>query len=333
MLPAETRNIREEKAMKEKRFNKREISKYTSKYGIFLTLLVLIMACSVASPKFLTTSNALNVLRQTSVYCLIALAEGIVIISGGIDLAAGSTMALAGIASIPVCVATDSILLGVLTAVGIGILCSGISGVITAFLDMPAFVVTLALQMAIRGFIMVRTLGVTVAKTGGKFKILGQGFIGGVIPTAIVVMVLAVIAADVLLRYTRIGRNLFALGGNREAAFASGINIRMYTIISYVISGVFAGLAGYMYMSRINSGVPSGAEGYESNGISAAVIGGVAFTGGSGSAWGIMIGAMILCIITNILNLVGVDGNAQKIVNGAIIVLAVAIDMQTKRRR
>ncbi len=319
--------------MKEKKLNMREISKYTSKYGIFITLLVLIAVCSIVSPKFLTASNALNVLRQTSVYCLIALAEGIVIMSGGIDLAAGSTMALAGIAAIPVCVATDSIFLGVLTAVGVGILCSGISGVITAILDMPAFVVTLAMQMAIRGFIMVRTLGVTVAKTGGKFKLLGQGFLGGVIPTAIVVMVLAVIAADVLLRYTRIGRNLFALGGNREAAFASGINIRMYTIISYIISGVFAGLAGYMYMSRINSGVPSGAEGYESNGISAAVIGGVAFTGGSGSAWGIMIGATILCIITNILNLMGVDGNAQKIVNGAIIIVAVAIDMQTKRRR
>lgn len=319
--------------MKEKKLNMREISKYTSKYGIFITLLVLIAVCSIVSPKFLTASNALNVLRQTSVYCLIALAEGIVIMSGGIDLAAGSTMALAGIAAIPVCVAADSIFLGVLTAVGVGILCSGISGVITAILDMPAFVVTLAMQMAIRGFIMVRTLGVTVAKTGGKFKLLGQGFLGGVIPTAIVVMVLAVIAADVLLRYTRIGRNLFALGGNREAAFASGINIRMYTIISYIISGVFAGLAGYMYMSRINSGVPSGAEGYESNGISAAVIGGVAFTGGSGSAWGIMIGATILCIITNILNLMGVDGNAQKIVNGAIIIVAVAIDMQTKRRR
>ncbi len=333
MLPAETNHFREEKMMKEKKLNMREISKYTSKYGIFITLLVLIAVCSIVSPKFLTASNALNVLRQTSVYCLIALAEGIVIMSGGIDLAAGSTMALAGIAAIPVCVATDSIFLGVLTAVGVGILCSGISGVITAILDMPAFVVTLAMQMAIRGFIMVRTLGVTVAKTGGKFKLLGQGFLGGVIPTAIVVMVLAVIAADVLLRYTRIGRNLFALGGNREAAFASGINIRMYTIISYIISGVFAGLAGYMYMSRINSGVPSGAEGYESNGISAAVIGGVAFTGGSGSAWGIMIGATILCIITNILNLMGVDGNAQKIVNGAIIIVAVAIDMQTKRRR
>lgn len=333
MLPAENKNFREEKVMKEKKLNMREISKYTSKYGIFITLIVLIAVCSIVSPKFLTGSNALNVLRQTSVYCLIALAEGIVIMSGGIDLAAGSTMALAGIASIPVCVATDSIFLGVLTAIGVGILCSGISGMITAFLDMPAFVVTLAMQMAIRGFIMVRTLGVTVAKTGGKFKILGQGFIGGVIPTAIIVMVLAVIAADILLRYTRIGRNLFALGGNREAAFASGINIRLYTIISYVISGVFAGLAGYMYMSRINSGVPSGAEGYESNGISAAVIGGVAFTGGSGSAWGIMIGAMILCIITNILNLMGVDGNAQKIVNGAIIIFAVAIDMQTKRRR
>lgn len=271
--------------MKDKKLNMREISKYTSKYGIFITLIVLIAVCSIVSPKFLTGSNALNVLRQTSVYCLIALAEGIVIMSGGIDLAAGSTMALAGITAIPVCVATDSIFLGVLTAMGVGILCSGISGIITAFLDMPAFVVTLAMQMAIRGFIMVRTLGVTVAKTGGKFKVLGQGFVGGVIPTAIVVMVLAVIAADILLRYTRIGRNLFALGGNREAAFASGINIRMYTIISYIISGVFAGLAGYMYMSRINSGVPSGAEGYESNGISAAVIGGVAFTGGSGSAW------------------------------------------------
>ena len=302
------------------------------KYGIVLVLLAICAVSVLINPVFMTTNNLLNILRQACVTALIALAEGILILSGGIDLAAGSSLALSGILAIPAIMATNSIVVGLLVAIGIGMLCSLVTALTVAYLDMPPFVVTLALMMSIRGVIFVITGGVVLTKTGDLFKIMGQGYVGP-IPIPVIVMLVATTIIWIVLTKTRFGRNLFAVGGNREAARASGINIKKVSIGSFLLSGALIGLGGYMYMSRVNAGVPTGGLTYEGLGISGAIIGGVSFTGGIGSAWGMMIGALIMAVINNALNLAMVDSYIQQIISGAIIIAAVALDLQTKKRR
>ena len=149
----------------------------------------------------------------------------------------------------------------------------------------------------------------------------------------ILVMLIAVIALWITLDKTRFGRNLFALGGNSEAARASGINVERYTFYAFIFSGIFVGLAGYVQASRVNAGIPTSCIGYEGKGISAAIIGGIGFAGGTGSAWSALIGAIIIGIISNILNLMKVDSYVQEIINGLIIVAAVVLDLQTKKKK
>lgn len=311
---------------------KKRMRSITSRYGIVFVLIIMVIACSFASPVFMTKTNLLNVLRQVCVYSLIACAEGILIISGNIDLAAGSTVCACGIAAIPVYVATGSTPIALIFAIAFGVALNAISGFFIAFLKVPAFITTLAMQMAVRGAVKVYTGGVVVTQTGENFTLMGQGYLFGV-PIPVYVMLAATLILWVVLDLTRFGRNLFAVGGNFEAARASGINVDRYRFYSYLLSGAFIGLAGYMFASRVNSGIPTACTGYEGQGISAAVIGGVGMGGGTGSAWGVLVGAVIIGVISNILNLLGVDSYMQEVINGAIILVAVVLDLQTKKKR
>jgi inositol transport system permease protein len=311
---------------------KKRLGKIYSRYGIFFVLLFLMVVCAIISPNFLTADNLLNVLRQTSVVALIAFAETVLIISGNIDLSAGSTMCLAGIVGITGYQLTNSIILAICFSIATAIICNVISGSLVAYLGLPSFISTLAMQQMARGAVLIYTGGVIITQTGKKFPLLGQGHIGP-IPIPIIVMFVVAIFLWIVLDKTRFGRNLFAIGGNKEAARASGINVKNYTLKSFIFSAIFIGIGGYMFASRVNSGIPTAGAGYEGNGISAAIIGGVGFSGGTGSAWGVIVGAMIMGIISNILNLLRVDSYVQQVVNGAIIVLAVVLDLQTKKKR
>lgn len=302
-----------------------------SKFGIVSVLVLLILISSILSKNFLTLSNMLNIARQTCVIALIAFGEATLIISGSIDLSAGSCLCLTGILAIPVYVSTESIPLAILTAIAAAVVLYTVSGLLVAQFDVPPFVATLAMMGAARGAAKLYTGGATITNTGEYFKLMGQGYIG-VVPIPVFVMLIATIALWVILSQTRFGRNLYAMGGNVEAARASGINIKAYKIYSFMLSGVFIGLAGYMLTSRMNSGVPTAGNGYEGQGISAAIIGGVGFSGGTGSAWGVLVGAIVMGIISNILNLMRVDSYVQEIINGVIIVLAVILDIQTQKR-
>ena len=308
----------------------KNVQHVSQKMGALFILIILLIICSLASPKFLTSSNMINVLRQSCVFCIVGLCQGINIISGAIDLSCECAMCLAGIVAIPVYVSTESILLAVLTAIAVGAACSALNGFIIATFDLPPFICGLALQIALRGFIMIVTGGMTIIQTGSNFKLLGQGSIGP-IPIAIVVEISAVLLLHIILKYTRFGRNLYALGGNKEAAFAAGINVKLYRVLHFAMAGAFVGLGGFMYMSRINSGAPDGCVGLSGKGIAAAVIGGVAFGGGGGGAVGIMLGSWVICIISNILNLLRVDAYLQDVISGAIIILSVVIDQTSKR--
>lgn len=172
-----------------------------------------------------------------------------------------------------------------------------------------------------------------ISQTGENWKVLGQGFVFVSIPISVIVMLVAALLLWILLDMTVVGRRFYALGGNREAARACGINLKKYVILAYALSGLFIGLGGILYTSRANCGIASGAQGYEGQAISATVIGGIGFAGGTGSAWGAIVGAVVLGIISNILNLLGVDSYVQQIINGFIIVLAVGLDSFTRSLR
>lgn len=300
--------------------------------GIKFVLLLLVIICSFVSTKFLTLDNALNIARQTAPLVLIAFAEGVLLINGRTDLAAGSTMCLAGLVAISVSVSTESMVLSMSAAILTAVVCSCFSSIFVAFFGLHHYIVTLAMQMAIRGVCFIYTGGTIVTQTGEQFKNLGQGHVWE-IPTPILVILIAFVLFAILLSRTRLGRNFYAIGGNSEAARATGIDVRKHTIIAYVISGIFIGVAGYLFASRVNTGAPNAGIGWEGQGIASAVVGGISFGGGIGTASGALVGAFIMGIIGNILNLGAVNSYIQQIVNAGLILFAVTLDVVTKRKK
>ena len=304
-----------------------------AKYSIYFVALLMILICSFTNDKFLTVNNALNILKAVSVYALIAYSQAILLISGGLNLAAGTTASFVSCLGINVYVATGSMILAILVAIVAAVIISGVSGLCVIGLGLPPFVATLSMQYVVRGITFIYTNGATISKTGGPgFKFLGQGTVFG-IPMSIIVMGICAFILWLILDRTTLGRNFYAIGGNAEAARASGINVKKYIMYSYLWSGFFVGIAGMVYASRINAGVPDGAANYAGMGIAASVIGGVGFAGGSGGAWGAMLGAFIIGVIANILNLNAVNSYVQIVVNGIIIIVAVGLDTFTRSRK
>jgi inositol transport system permease protein len=195
----------------------------------------------------------------------------------------------------------------------------------------PPFIATLAMLTVARGVALLYTKGQNILQLG-KFVIFGQGSVG-IIPIPIIFLVITAIITWYILRHTRFGRSLYAVGGNEEAAIASGINVGSIKYRAFIINGIFVGLAGVLFMSRVNAGLPNGAVGYEMTALTAAIIGGTSFSGGIGTAVGTLAGAFIVGFLDNIMNLSGVDSYMQQIVRGAIIALAVIYDIRSKNRR
>lgn len=313
--------------------SRQKMVNFVAKYSIYVITLLFMIICSFLTDKFLTASNLVNILRQVTVYAVLAFGQSVLLISGNLDLCAGSSCCLTGILALKVYLSSGSMVLAVIVGMIMGLVINTFSGFVIAQFNLPAFVATLGMQMAIRGLCYVVTNGSMISQTGENWKVLGQGFIFDVIPISVVVMLIAAVILWVLMDRTVVGRKFYAIGGSREAARSCGINLKSYTILAYAISGLFVGLAGVLYTSRANCGVATGCQGYEGQAISAAVIGGIGFAGGSGSAWGAIVGAVVLGIISNILNLLGVDSYVQQIINGAIIVLAVGLDTFTRSLR
>lgn len=307
-----------------------DIGEIFNKYGIYFILLLLVILCAALSPSFLTAKNLLNVSRQISVTTIIAMSEMVLLICGGISLSAGSQLCMSGIIGLYVYIATASMPLSIVVAVFVGALLGALNGAITCYLKVPAFITTLATNMIIRGGINVWTGGQTITSTEG-FNSLGQGYVGGV-PIPVIVMLLVVLAIGFMVKRTILGRRLLAIGGNPSAAAASGIHVDNHVFIAFILSGALAGLAGIIHISRLNMGMPTAGEGYEMDAIAGAVIGGTSMSGGSGTAIGVLVGSLIIGIINNILNLTSVMSYVQNIIKGAIIVLAVLLDIQTKRK-
>lgn len=223
-------------------------------------------------------------------------------------------------------------IVSLLVAIVFGIICSAITGMLINKLHLHPFIVGLGTKQIYRGIVLLYTGGAVISQVG-DFKKFGQGRLFGVIPYPIIAMFVVMVILWVILEKTKFGRNAFATGGNVEAARASGVNTEKTVLTAFIIAGVFTGLAGMMLMSRTASGYPNAAEGYEMDAMTAAVIGGTSFTGGVGTAIGTLIGGLIVAIINNILTLQGVQSYIQQIMKGIIIVVAVAIDVNSRRKK
>jgi len=308
-----------------------KVSAFLSKYSIFVILVIAFLLSAVLNRNFLSPTNLSNILKQNSVVAILAFGETILIIAGLIDLANGAVLALAGVLSVAVYKATLNLPLAFAVGLSIGILCNLVSGLLVSLYKTPPFIATLAVMTMSRGVVLLYTAGQSIYQIG-DFVVLGQGSLLG-IPIPILFMVLILLITWYILNNTRLGRSLYAIGGNEEAANASGIQVSRSKFASYAINGVFVGLAGVIFMSRNNAGLPGAASGYEFEALTAAVIGGTSFSGGIGTAMGTLAGAFIVGILNNIMNLLGVNSYVQQIVKGMIIALAVIMDIRAKNNR
>lgn len=315
-----------EKTVEKKKFN---FGQFYGKYGIFIILAVIFIAATVAVPGFFSQYNLTSV--ATSIACTTTLALGttFVIILGHINIAYGSELAFIGCIACMVNVATGSLVLSLLVALLVGLAFGALNGFVITKFAIPAFIMTLALTEAARGGAVLVTGGNTISGLTSSFTFLGQGFIGP-IPMSIVILVAAYIVMWIILNKTPYGRYIYAVGGNSKAAEASGINPKAVVFKAYLLDGILTGIGAVLLMSRLNSGVPGAGLSYEMDAITAVVVGGTSMSGGSGTLFGTIVGAIIVGIINNVQTLLGVDSNIQKIVKGLIIVGAVIIDVVTK---
>lgn len=295
-----------------------------------LALVVLSVILSILSPHFLTTENLLSIALQTAIIAIIALGQIYVIISGGIDLSVGSIVALSGVVTAQLLVAGVPPFIAIIVGVLAGTLLGFINGFIISKGNLPPFIVTLGMMGVARGLSLVLTDGIPISGLPESFTVLGNGTILG-IPIPVIFLIFAAIIAAFILSKTIFGRYVYSIGSNEEAARLSGINVNTNKMMIYAICGLMSGLAGVLMTARLVSAQPSAGMGYELDAIAAVVIGGASLIGGVGTIGGTIIGAFIMGVLRNGLNLLNVSPFWQQIAIGVIIVLAVYVD-QVRRK-
>ena len=299
-----------------------------------ITLLVLILIVSCLSDNFFTLNNIFNILQQTSINAIIAVGMTLVILTSGIDLAVGSIFALAGAVMVSMISADISPFIAICAALIISAILGAFSGVIIAKGKLQAFIATLVMMLILRGATLVYTKGSPISigtnDNSEMFEWIAFGRVFG-IPVPIIIMLVVFAAAWYLLKYTRLGRYIYALGGNESATQLSGINVDKVKIIVYAMSGLLCAVASTIEVSRLSSAQPTAGTGYEMDAIAAVVLGGTSMSGGRGKIIGTLIGALILGFLNNGLNMLGVDAYYQMIVKGGVILLAVLVDKKTNK--
>lgn len=295
--------------------------------GPLIGLILLCIFLSFATDKFMSARNLLNVLDQITVLGIMAVGMTMVILIGGIDLAVGSVLALtmmvmgylANQVGLPLSV-------GILLALGVAGATGAISGILITALGVPAFIATLAMMSVARGLANMITDGQQIVGFPSWFSLLAYTRYGGFLTLTVAVMLVVFVLGWIYLRYTSGGRSLYAIGGNQEVARLAGINVNLYTIGVYVVSGLLAGLAGVVLAMRLDSVQPTAGVSYELDTIAAVVIGGTSLSGGKGGILGTIIGVLIIGVLRNGLNLLGVSPFTQAVVIGVVIALAVAAE-------
>ncbi len=301
-------------------------------FGTLIGLFLLCAVLSLLSPYFLSLSNLVNVLQQTSVNAIIAVGMTYVILSAGIDLSVGSIVAFSGVVMAGALQAGTPAPLAVAVAVAVGAGCGLANGVLIAWGNLPPFISTLGMMSVARGAALVFTQGRPISGFTEDFRWFATGeFLWIPIPVAVMLGVYAL--SHFTLTRTRFGRYVYAIGGNEEAARLSGVQVRFHKTMIYTFCGAVSGLAAVILTARLNSAQPIAGIMYELDAIAAAVIGGTSLLGGEGTLGGTLIGALIMGVLRNGLNLLGVSSFLQQIVIGSVIIVAVLGDAALKRKR
>ncbi|SHJ80874.1 ribose ABC transporter permease [Tepidibacter formicigenes] len=309
--------------------DKNKLMKFKSIIGLIIFSVII----SFLSPRFLTLPNMLNVFRQTSINAVIAAGMTFVILTGGIDLSVGSVLAFSGAICASLIASGTNVVIAIILALIIGGIVGAISGVIISKGKIQPFIATLATMTILRGATLVFTDGKPISLGSNKgaiaFSKIGAGEILG-IPVPVYLMILVFALCYYVLTQTRIGRYVYALGGNEEASRLSGLNTTRIKVYVYTISGILASVAGIIVTSRLFSAQPNAGSGYELDAIAAVVLGGTSLAGGQGSILGTIVGALIIGILNNALNLLSVPSYYQMIAKGVVILIAVLLDRKSK---
>jgi ribose transport system permease protein len=304
----------------------------TRQLGTFAGLVVLSVALWAATPHFLTVSNLLNVLEQTSINAIVAVGMTFVIVSGGIDLSVGSVLALSGIALARALAAGLPTPLAIAIALVTGLMCGVGNGLLVTYGRLPSFIATLGMMSIARGGALLAAEGRPISGFSEGFRALATERVLMVPAPVIITGVIYVVAHFVLSR-TVFGRATYAIGGNEEAARLSGVHVRFHKTLIYGVAGLTSAAAAAVLTARLNSAQPTAGTNYELDAIAATVIGGTSLLGGEGTLLGALIGALIMGVLRNGLNLLNVSAFLQQVVIGTVIIVAVLIDMALKRRR
>ncbi len=297
---------------------------FFQRYGLLLSFLLLCVLLTLASDRFLRPDNLLNILRQSAINGIISVGMMLVILTRGIDLSVGSMLALAtimtadqlqhGVAALP------AILFCVLVGAALGLL----NGLLVSVVRIPPFIATLGMMTFARGLALVYSGGQPITGLGDDFRAIGTGFVGP-LPMPVVIAALVFIGGYILLNHTPLGRHIFGLGDNEQAAYLSGLPTRRITAFVYVVAGALSALAGAILVARLNSAQPTAGAGFEFDAIAAVVVGGTSFDGGEGTILGTLIGVLIIGVLNNGLNLLDVPSFYQGVVQGAVIALALLL--------
>ena len=305
--------------------------KRARQFGTLIGLVGLCFVLWILTPYFLTVSNLLNVAEQTSINAIVAVGMTYVILSGGIDLSVGSIVALTGVILGVALRDGQPLAIALTLTLAVGVVCGAVNGVLVSHGGLPPFIVTLGTMSIARGAALLVTEGRPISGFAASFRVLATGRVGFV-PAPVIITAAVYVLAHLVLTRTTFGRYVYAIGGNEEATRLSGVAVRFHKAMIYVVSGVMSAVAAVILTARLNSAQPIAGMMYELDAIAATVIGGSSLLGGEGTLPGTLIGALIMGVLRNGLNLLGVSSFLQQIVIGGVIVVAVLLDTVLKRK-
>ena len=303
--------------------------------GIFIAFFVILAILMILSPNaFAKPANLVNILKQASINGILATGMMFVIISGGIDLSVGSIVALTGVIAATFAHPGEyPLIVPIILSVVIGAAVGLLNGVSVAYGNIPPFIVTLGTMTIVRGVALIAAKGQPVFDVTKLFEGIAGGFVFNTIPHLVVYFVVITLVCAFIITRTVFGRRVYAVGGNETAARVSGINVDWIKIAVYTLSGFLAGIAGLLLASRLVSGNPTAGQAYELDAIAAVIIGGVSMSGGAGKWYGTVIGALLIAVIGNGLDILNVSSHFQLIIKGSIIIIAVLLDMKGKGKQ
>lgn len=304
------------------------------KYGTFGILILLLGILAIAKPEnFFSAATLTQILAQSSVNILIAMGEFFAILIAGIDLSVGSVVALVGMVTAKLMVAGVPPILAVLLGILLGAFLGFLNGMLVNVTGLHPFIITLGTQAIMRGVTLIVSNSSAVFGFPASFTNFISKNVFGIFPIVAIIAIAVAVILSFLTRKTKVGRNIYALGGNKDSAWYSGVNVNLHTLIVFIISGICAGIAGIVLLGRVGSAEPAAATGFETYAIAASIIGGTSFFGGKGKIFGVVMGGFIIGVINFGMNLLALPSTLQQVVMGALIIGSVALDRFVARKK